>query len=218
MNTPEPPAGKSRHFTGLFLIILALLLLAGGWTIPFSFESFSILYKFGLQKTLLRSGKVVGISIVLLVFYQLLLASRFRVLEQVFSARQLFSAHRLNGRLIAGLVLSHPLLIKASENFTPYTFEKKYYPEFLGIALLGVLLLLSLTAIFKGFFRLPHNTWLLLHRSSATLVILLLPAHILYVSETFKSGIPNYAGVVIFCLNLALVIRIWLRRRNAKAK
>ena len=139
-------------------------------------------------------------------------------IKPVFSIKRLVALHRINGIAITVLVLCHPLLIKASENFTPYTFEKKYYPEFLGMALLAVLLVLAITAMFRNFLKLSYAGWLQLHRLSATLALVLLPAHILYVSETFKSGIPRKAALAIFCLNLLMIIRVWLRRLLQKAK
>ena len=210
------PAGsltaKSRLILGTILILSAILLLFGGSTIPFQFESFSILYKFGLEKTYLRSGKVAGITIALLIFYQLVLASGFEVFKQVFSPKGLLTLHRLNGMAIAIIAGVHPLLIKASDKFTPYTFTKKYYPEFLGIGLLSVLLVFSLAAVLRNFLKISYNKWLLWHRLGATLVLFMMPAHILYVSETFKSGVPRQAALMIFSLNVLMILRIWLLR------
>jgi len=211
-------SAAARVVLGTIIVSLALLLLAGGWFIPFTFESFSILYKFGMEKTYLRSGKVIGITTAVLVFFQVILASRFTLFTQVFSAKRVNALHRINGMVIALLVVLHPLLIKASENFTPYTLEKKYYPEFLGMAMLAVFLLLALTAIFRDFFRFSYGGWLFLHRFSATLALLLLPAHILYVSETFRSGIPRYAALFILGLNLIMITGVWWRRLLQKVK
>lgn len=218
MSTRGSLSATTRLVLGTVFVLLALLVLAGGWAIPFKFESSSILYKFGMQKIYLRSGKVIGITIGVLVFFQLVLASRFTILAQVFSVKRLIFLHRINGIAIGFLVLSHPLLIKASENFTPYTFEKKYYPEFLGMAVLVIVLTLTLTAILRNFSRLSYANWLLLHRCSATLALVLMPSHILYVSETFKSGIPHYAALVILSLNLLMIIRVWWRRLLQKAR
>jgi hypothetical protein len=208
----------TRVVTGTLIILLALMLLAGGWTIPFQYESFSILYKFGLEKTFLRTGKMVGITLVLLVFFQILLASRFTLFERTFSVKAELRMHRAGGMVIAGLALVHPLLIKASENFTPYTLAKKYYPEFLGIGLLCILLMVSGAAIFRSLLKVSYPWWLLQHRLGATLVCILLPTHVLWVSDTFKIGPPRTAAVVIFCLILLLVARIWLRRLSTEKK
>ena len=182
--------------------MLAFLLLAGGWSIPFAYESSSILYKFGTEKILLRSGKVIGITIALLVFYQILLASRLKFLERFYSSKRLITLHRINGIVITLLVLVHPILIKASENFIPYTLDKKYVPEFIGISLLLVILSVSVTAIFRNFFIIAYDKWLFLHRLGVTMAISILPLHILLVSDTFKSGPLRIAALIIFGLNL----------------
>ena len=204
---------KNRALLGTLVVLLAMLLLAGGWSIPFHFESFSILYKFGKLKIYLRYGKVLGITIALLLFFQVLLASRIKILGQIFSVKGLLVLHRINGTIIACLIAVHPVLIKASENFTPYTFGKKYYPEFVGIGLLFVLLSLAVTAIFRSFFKMDYNRWRLLHRLGATMALLILPGHVLFVSDTFKSaGVPRIAALAVFSLNLLFIAYVWLKR------
>ncbi len=198
---------------GSVVILLAMLLLAGGWSIPFHYESFSILYKFGKLKVYLRYGKVIGITIALLLFFQVLSASRFKIFEKIFSAKGVLVLHRINGFIIACLVVVHPVLIKASDNFTPYTFGKKYYPEFVGIGLLFVVLTVSLSALFRNLLKMDYSRWRLLHRMGATMVFLILPFHVLFVSDTFKSpGLPHIAAITIFSLNFMFIVFIWLKR------
>ncbi|MFH1215774.1 MAG: hypothetical protein V1706_04655 [Pseudomonadota bacterium] len=210
---PVKSFSPAKRFTlSSFLVIMGMLLLIAGWTIPFQFESSSILYKFGMEKALLRGGKVVGITIALLVFYQILLASHLRLLERIVLQKSLLTLHRLNGFLITLLALTHPFLIKASDNFTPYTLEKKYFPEFVGIGLLFLILTVSIPAIFRKFIPIAYGKWLTLHRFGATLVLFLLPLHVLWVSDTFQSGLPRAAALVIFSLNMAAILGIWLRR------
>ena len=215
MNASGSLSTTARILLGTFFVSLALMVLVGGWAIPFKFESFSILYKFGMEKAYLRSGKMIGITIGVLLFFQVALASRITIFEQVFSAKRLLSMHRSNGMLITCLVCLHPLLIKASENFTSYTFEKKYYPEFLGMGLFGIILLLSGMAIFRSVLKIPYTGWLLLHRLGATLTMAIMPTHVLWVSETFKSGLPRTAALIIFTLALLLLTRLWIRRLSA---
>ena len=203
---------QTRIIGGTLVVLFAMALLAGGWSIPFQFESFSILYKFGKLKVYLRYGKVIGITVALLLLFQVLLASRLKILEQIFSVKILFILHRINGFILTCLVAGHPVLIKASENFTPYTFGKKYYPEFVGIGLIFVLLTVSAAAIFRNFFKMPYVRWRFLHRLGATLILLILPVHVLFVSDTFKSGVPRTAALTIFSLNLLLITYIWLKR------
>ena len=204
---------KNRVLLGTLVVLLAMALLAGGWSIPFHFESFSILYKFGKLKIYLRYGKVIGITIALLLFFQVLLAARLQILVHIFSAKSVLMLHRINGFIIACLIAVHPLLIKASENFTPYTFGKKYYPEFVGIGLLFVLLTVSVTAIFRNFFKMPYARWRLLHRLGATAALLILPGHVLFVSDSFKpAGVPRTAALTVFSLNILFIAYIWLKR------
>jgi predicted ferric reductase len=204
---------KNRVLLGTGLVLLAMALLAGGWSIPFQFESFSILYKFGKLKLYLRYGKVIGITVALLLFFQVLLAARIKILVQIFSAKSVLMLHRINGFIIACLIVVHPVLIKASDNFTPYIFGKKYYPEFVGIGLLFVVLTVSLSALFRNLLKMDYSRWRLLHRMGATMVLLILPFHVLFVSDTFKTaGLPRNAALAVFALNLLFISYIWLRR------
>jgi len=207
------PTLQTRITLGTLIILLAMALLAGGWSIPFQFESFSILYKFGKLKFYLRYGKVIGITVALLLFFQVVLASRLNFLQKVFSAKSVLMLHRINGFVIACLAVVHPVMIKASESFTPYTFGKKYYPEFVGIGLFFIMLAVSVTAIFRKLLKMEYSRWRLLHRLGATAVMLILPAHVLFVSDTFKSvGVPRTGAIAIFSLNLLLISYIWLKR------
>jgi len=213
MSPAKSPTLQTRITLGTLVVLLAIALLAGGWAIPFQFESFSILYKFGKLKFYLRYGKVIGITVALLLFFQVVLAARIRILQQIFSARSVLMLHRINGFIIACLVAVHPVMIKASENFTPYTFGKKYYPEFVGIGLLFVVLTVSLTALFRNLLKMEYSRWRLLHRLGATAVLLILPAHVLFVSDTFKSnGLPRTAAIIIFSLNLFFIAYVWGKR------
>jgi predicted ferric reductase len=204
---------KNRILLGTLVVLLAMSLLAGGWSIPFHFESFSILYKFGKLKQYLRYGKVIGITVALLLFFQVVLAARLKILVQIFSAKNILMLHRINGVIIACLVAVHPVLIKASDNFTPYTFGEKYYPEFVGIGLIFVVLTVSLTAVFRNLLKMNYSRWRLLHRMGATMVFLIVPFHVLFVSDSFNSaGPPRVGALIIFSLNLLLIIYIWLKR------
>jgi predicted ferric reductase len=213
MSPSKSPTLKTRFTLGTLVVLLAMALLAGGWSIPFQFESFSILYKFGKLKFYLRYGKVIGITVALLLFFQVILAARLKILQQVFSAKGVLLLHRINGFVIACLVAVHPVLIKASENFIAYTFGKKYYPEFVGIGLLFVVLAVSLTALFRNLLKMEYKRWRLLHRLGASAVFLIIPFHVLFVSDTFKSAyLPRSAAITIFSLNLLFITYIWLKR------
>lgn len=203
---------KTRIALGGICIFLSFLLIAGAWTIPFLFESSSIHYKIGLDKTLLRFGKVLGVTAAVLVFFQVLLVSRFKFLDRIFSLNRMVILHRMNGLAIAFLALLHPIFIIAAENFTLFPFEKRYWPEFLGVCLLFLIQIIATTANWRLIFNIAYNTWIRFHRLGVLVVITLMTIHILFVSETFKSGLPRKLVFVAACINLTLLLRIWFRR------
>ena len=203
---------RIRIVLGGICVFLASLFIAGALTIPFLFESPSILYKFGIEKTFLRSGKVLGVTAAVLVFFQVLLVSRLKFLDRIFSLNQIVTFHRINGIAIALPALLHPILIIAAENFTIFPFEKRYWPEFLGVGVLIFILVLMTTANWRLMFNFAYDKWLRFHRLGTLTAIALMIIHILFVSETFKSGLPHTLVFVAAGINLMLISRIWYRR------
>ena len=203
---------KTRIVLGGTCIFLALLLIASAWTIPFLFESPSILYKFGIDKMFLRSGKVLGVTAAVLVFFQILLVSRLKILDRIFSLNRIYIFHRINGITIAALALLHPILVIAAENFTFFPFEKRYWPAFLGVGVLIFILVVMTTANWRLIFGFAYDKWLRFHRLVTLLTIALMIIHILFVSETFKSGLPCILVLVVAGINFLLILRLWYRR------
>ena len=203
---------RLRILFGGACILLILLIVAGAWAIPFVFESPSIYYKFGTGKTLLRSGQILGVTVAVLVFLQVLLASRVKFLDLIFSLNRIYGFHRINGIVIASLALFHPILIIASDNFTFFPFEKRYWPQFLGIGVLTLFLIIVTTANWRLFFGFAFHNWLRFHRFGAVTIIPLMFIHILFVSGTFKSGFPHTLVFFVFGLICLLLLRIWYRR------
>ena len=79
--------------------------------------------------------------------------------------------------------------------------------------LLFVVLAVSLSAIFRNLLKMDYSRWRLLHRMGATAALFILPGHVLFVSDTFKSaGLPRTAALAVFSLNFLLIVYIWLRR------
>ena len=74
-----------RYFLIGSILFLMLLVMAGALSIPFLFESPSMWYKIGIDKGLLRAGKMVGIGAGLLLLLQLPLAGRLKWLDRLFS-------------------------------------------------------------------------------------------------------------------------------------
>ena len=123
---------RLRWFFGVLLGIITLLAVAGAASIPFYFESSTILYKFGLDRYLLRTGQVVGVVAGLLLVLQIILSARLKCLDRVIGLNSVFKFHRLTGIIIAWLILAHPILIFIPEDRFTIPFEWRYWPEFIG--------------------------------------------------------------------------------------
>lgn len=203
---------RIRIALGGLCIFLVLLTIAGAWTIPFLFESPSILYKFGNKKAFLRTGKIFGVTAAVMVFFQVLLISRLKLLDRIFSLNRIVAFHRMNGIAIALLTLVHPILIIASENFTIFPFEKRYWPEFSGVGVFIFILVIVITARWRLVFNIAYDKWLRFHRLGTLAAAALMIIHILFVSETFKSGLPQTLVLVTAAITLMLISRLWYRR------
>ena len=203
---------RTRLVLGGAFVLAALLVMAGAWCIPYLFESSTLFYKFGFQKFLLRGGKVVGLTAAVLLFFQVVPVARFKCLDRIFALNRIYYVHRLNGMAIAVLALLHPFMILAAENFTLFTFEKRYWPEWLGVGLSVVIAGIVLTANWRTALHWAYEAWLRLHRTVTLLAITAVAIHVLFVSETFKSGPPRILVFIAASLNLVLIVRIWWRR------
>ncbi len=200
-------------------IILQIGVLAGGVvlmavaaSIPFLFESPSLYYKMGMDKIFLRTGKVMGPIGALLMFSQALHISRFQFLENLFSLKGLYRFHRISGKLIAVLVILHPFFIMAAENFTFFPFEKRYWPEFVGMGLVLLILGVVIISVWQSGLGISRNTWQGLHRWLTPVIVLFLFVHILFVSESFSTGWPRAGLFLVGGGAVLLFLRIYHRR------
>ena len=217
---PPDAFGPYRYrFTLMGVIIAAAtLFMAGALSIPFFFESPSMWYKFGLAKILLRSGKVVGTAAAVLLFYQLILVARLKVLDRVFSHPGLVRTHRLNAIVILLLACLHPVLVLTSDNTLVIPLEMRYWPEWLGVGLLALIVVQFSTSRWRTDARLRFHRWMFLHRWLGFTVLGIVTIHILYVSETYSErGFPRNAVILLAVLLAFLWLWIrsgWLRARK----
>ncbi|MBA3009345.1 MAG: ferric reductase-like transmembrane domain-containing protein [Proteobacteria bacterium] len=202
---------KKKMFRAI-IIAGALLLLVMAACIPFLFESPSLYYKLGMDKTWLRTGKVMGLLAAMLILFQGVLVSRFSFLGRHFSLKRLFDTHGICGRVILVLVLLHPFFIIAAENFTVFSLEKRYWPEFVGVGLLILIIWIAGGAIWRIRLGISQNTWRLQHRWGSLATVALLFVHVPFVSESFDSRIP-LAGLGMAGLGAVLLFaRIYYKR------
>ncbi|MFZ2632456.1 MAG: ferredoxin reductase family protein [Desulfosalsimonadaceae bacterium] len=182
---------KMRLFYGAMIISAVGLMMGSAASIPFFVESSSILYKFGLDRTLLRTGKIVGILAGCLVMLQLVLASRLKFLDRVFALNTLLNTHRTIGIFIALGAVIHPALILYSEDMLIIPLELRYWPEFVGVFLLAVILGTVTTAAGRLFFGLSFDRWRILHQTAVLIAAAAFFVHVLFVSDSFGTGAPR---------------------------
>jgi predicted ferric reductase len=212
---------NKRKYAAVSLAVIIFLILFLSWTIPFIFESSTILYKFGLEKKLLRGGKIIGITIAVLIFVQLVFVARFKFMDKIFGLNKLYIFHGINGLIIAFLALVHPFTIIASEKFTLFPLELRFWPEFLGAGIAVIIVMMVLGAVMRKKLKLPYHIWAILHRAAAVPVVFLFTFHILFVSETFESGIPQISAVILGFIVLILALKIiyrWFKPGSKKFK
>ena len=200
------------RFTLMGTIIgAATLLLVGAMSIPFFFESPSMWYKFGLAKALLRTGKMLGLAAATLLFFQLIQAARLKVLDRFFSLPGLVRSHRLNAIVILLLAVLHPILVLASEKKLLIPLELRYWPEWVGVGVLTLIVIHFSVSQWRRAFRITFHGWLLWHRCVGVFILGLAALHILFVSETFsEEGFPRTAVMV----STAIIVVLWLWVRS----
>ena len=211
---PSILSPKARLFFGFLLSIALLLAMAGAIFIPFYFESSSILYKFGPDRQLLRSGQVMGMVAGCLLLLQIVLSARLKCLDRIFGFGNLFGFHRITGFIIACLIIMHPIMIFIPENRIFIPFELRYWPEFVGFFLLFLIIFTVISSHWRAWLRLSFHRWWPIHRWSAVLIVVAFWVHVLSVSDTFEQKMPHMAAVC--AMGICGLLFIWIRTRTLR--
>jgi len=185
---------------------LLLLIIGGALSIPFIYESMTLWYKIGIDKTMLRAGQLAGLLAVVLIFVQILLAARAKFLQKLFGLANLLRWHRKNGIAIALLAISHVTLVLAPEGFSNLPIGKKYWPEMVGALLLSIVLFMAISSQFRQQLKLDYKWWKLTHRLLGYLVPLVITVHVLFVSDSFTRTVPKAAFLTTLVLVIVAVV------------
>ena len=204
-------APKRRLLFGALAVSLALAVLAGAVSISFLFESSTILYKSGTDRLLLRSGQVIGLATGGLLVLQIVSGARFKCLDRIFGLNRLYRIHRITGFIIACLAIAHPILIFTPEDRISIPLQWRYWPEFVGLFLLLLILAMVISSNWRGRLGLAFHRWWLLHRAGAMLVAGAFGVHVLFVSDTFDQKPPRL--VALCTLGFCGLVFFWLRIR-----
>ena len=202
----------------IVLVTAFLLLLATALTVPFVYESQTLWYKIGLDKTILRAGQLAGMFALTLLFSQIVLAVGGPFLVQAFGLKNIMSWHRTNGVLIVFFAGVHVLLILVPEGLANLPIGKKYWPEMVGSLLLWILVATVIASRYREKLKLDYKRWRAIHKPLGYFTVFLVLIHVLYVSDSFSGGVPK---IVLLVTAMALLTRVvwvkfWLQRRNKK--
>lgn len=186
------------------LVALLALLTAGALSIPFVYESQTLWYKVGYDKTLLRGGQLAGLGAAVSLFVQMLLGVRGRFLEEIFGVPRLSRWHRINGLILFACGFLHATLVLSVEELTSL-IDMKSWPELIGALLLAALLAMVVSSLFRRQIGFAYAGWRLMHRMLAYTVPVLLAIHVLFVSDSFAHMLPM-AGLLTILAALAVAI------------
>jgi len=193
------------------IIIVAgfLLVLAGALSVPFVYESQTLWYKIGLDKMVLRGGQLAGMLAVVLLFSQVILAVGGPFFVQAFGLKNIMGWHRINGVCIVFFAGLHVLFILAPEGLANLPIGKKFWPEMVGSLLLWLLVAMVIASYYREKLKLDYRRWRRVHKPLGYLTVILVLIHVLYVSESFSTGVPRGALLLVA---LALLLRVvWVK-------
>jgi len=199
---------RTRTSLKLLLATALLLLLAAAAPVPFIWESTTLWYKIGLDKSLLQAGKVFGIFAAILLALQILLASRQPLLDKVFGLDRVYSLHQFNACLVIAFGIFHFSLVILPEGWSNLPIGWKFWPELVGAGVLVSLIVSALIAGLRSSF-LPYHLWRRMHRPAGYLLALALPVHIFFVSGTLDYAVPRYG---LFSLAAAAALCVVVRK------
>ncbi len=198
---------KYNLFLKCIVWLFYIFVIGAACTIPFYFESPSIFYKVGLDKLMLRTGKIFGIITVVLMMFQLIFVAKFLWFERVFGLKNLYNFHRRSGVVLLVTALIHPVLILGADHFVFFPFEAKYWAEFVGIILLFKLIFFVLISHWQKNIGITYKTWRYLHKILAPILFSLTAIHVFNVSRTFESDLPFYALWGTLVIITSLIVR-----------
>lgn len=185
----------------IVLFFLMLLSFSMVTLLPFIYQSQTLWYKIGFDKTMLFAAQLVGLYSALLVFLQILLVARVPLLLRLYGVGRLQRLHRMNGTVIPVFVFLHIFLVLAPEGIANLPIGKKYWPEMLGAASYFGIVVLACSVWIRNQMKISYIWWKVFHRSLGVIVVLGVSVHIAYVSDSFANHLPLW-GLVFFVVGV----------------
>ncbi len=181
------------YFRAIWIGVLLCLIVAA-ISIPFLYPSTTLWYKTGIHRFFLLTGKITGLLAVTLLFAQIVVIG----LPMPFSRKTVTRVHRINGTGIGLLAVLHPFLVLGSDGFHFIDLQWKYWPEVMGMLLFVMIGFNTVVSLWRPLFHISYLVWKMIHRVVALIVIALIPAHVLFVSDSFTKGPPRFGVLIAF--------------------
>ena len=204
-----------RKIIAIAIFLLALII---ALALPFTYQSMTLWYKFGLNKTILRAGQLAGMFALILLFTQIVLAAGGDFLEKAFSLEQILKSHRVNGLLILFFALTHIFLVLLPEGLANLPFGKKFWPEMVGSFLLLLLIIIVISSRYRKGLKLSYRQWRTIHKPLGYLTCCLAVIHVLFVSDSFTQAVPRWVLLGSFAGLLIRVVWVKVYARIQKTK
>ena len=203
-----------RTLLQVFLVGFAALVVAGGCLLPFLYPTQTLWYKTGWEKAALQAGHLFGVLAFLALVLQLLVGSRGALLERAFSVSLVMRLHRANGQILPLLVLCHIALVLLPEGLANLPLGLSFWPEMVGGAAFLAIVFQVVAAQWRQRLSLDYRRWRSGHRWLGYAVLLLAAVHVLFVADSFASGLPRLALLLLVgMVALRLVYRLVSSRR-----
>jgi predicted ferric reductase len=195
----------SRKILLVVIVAAAVVIFAGAAAVPFVWESQTLWYKFGLDKTMLRTGQIAGMAALVLLFLQIVLAVRGKFLEKLFGIAALMKLHRANGLVVALLAIVHALLVLVPEGLANLPIGVKYWPEMVGGLLLWVVCSVAVSSHYREQLKIEYRKWRAVHKPLGYIAFVLVVVHVLFVSDSFEN---QFLRITFLLLSTAVLARV----------
>jgi predicted ferric reductase len=189
-----------RPAMGFFLIVVVLI--AGALGLPFVYESQTLWYKIGLQKTMLRGGQIMGLLALVCLMIQIFLGTRDLLVETLGAALRM-AWHRANGIVLSCLAALHIILVLVPEGITNLPIGIKQWPEMVGAVLFMVIIFQVISTFFREQLGVVYKQWRIVHRALGYTAICLAAVHVLFVADSFAQGVPR---IVLLALLISMFV------------
>lgn len=195
----------------LFLYLGFAVFFLTAVAIPIFFQSMTLWYKYGVDRLVLQTAQIFGMIAFSLLYLQVVLIIRGRIMEATFTSSKLVKWHKVNGLFVAFCALIHAILVLLPEGLANLPLGLEFWPELLGVALIAVVVFMVSTSSYRQLIPMSYSTWRGVHRLLGYCALLLLTAHMLFVSDSFENLLPQMFLFVSFsALVMWVFVHKWL--------